>query len=52
MDEHAFPPTGFAVAELGCSLQLLFQKVCNDNVIIMVIKKMQCNGNVIHYFQK
>ena len=21
MDEHAFPPTGFAVARLGCSLQ-------------------------------
>ena len=22
MDEHAFPPTGFAVARLGCTLQL------------------------------
>ena len=33
MDEHAFPPTGFAVAWLGCSLQYVqyvsnvFQKV-------------------------
>ena len=22
MDEHAFPPTGFAVARLGCSLHV------------------------------
>ena len=24
MDEHAFPPTGFAVAWLGCTLHLLY----------------------------
>ena len=28
MDEHAFPPTGFAVACHGCSLQLKCLVVC------------------------
>ena len=37
MDEHAFPPTGFAVAWLGCSLQYFVQNLhcCNlTNVLI------------------
>ena len=43
MDEHAFPPTGFAVAWLGCTLQRteIFDLVCDGyKCVIFVICKV------------
>ena len=42
MDEHAFPPTGFAVARLGRSLHIAYSQVElkreNEYIVIPIFK--------------